>query len=142
MGDNLRDEVDRVSANLFLSATPVEFLEAYLGIFSHSTSTNLPQPQLKQVVGDWNLGLKAFMPAEVDQIFTLGGALDLGFSTGSGQVGLSGIDSVNLGVRGLATADLSKRSSGGSRCARTSTWATSSTTRPTSSKITRRPTMC
>ncbi len=111
-GTDARDEVDRVSANLFLSATPTDFLEAYLGIFSHSTSTNRPVPQLKQVVGDWTLGLKAFMPAAKDQIFTLGGGLDLGFSTGSGQVGLSGIDSVNIGLHGLATADLSKRESG------------------------------
>lgn len=109
-GATARDEVDRVSAHLFLSATPTPFLEAYLGIFSHSTSTNRPVPQLKQVVGDWTLGAKAFMPAAEGQIFTLGGALDLGFSTGSGQVGLSGIGSINVGLHGLATADFSRRS--------------------------------
>jgi outer membrane protein OmpA-like peptidoglycan-associated protein len=111
-GADLRDEVDRVSANLFLSATPAPFLEAYAGIFSHSTSTTRPEPQLKQVVGDWTLGVKVFMPPEKDQVLTAGAALDLGFSTGSGQVGLSGIDSVNLGLRALATADLSKPSEG------------------------------
>jgi outer membrane protein OmpA-like peptidoglycan-associated protein len=108
-GTDNRDELDRVSANLFLSATPVNFLEAYIGIFSHSTSTNRPAPQLKQVVGDWNLGLKVFMPAEPGQWLSLGGALDLGFSTGSGQVGISGIDSINLGLKGLATADFSQQ---------------------------------
>lgn len=108
-GTDDRDELDRVSANLFLSATPVNFLEAYIGIFSHSTSTNRPAPQLKQVVGDWNLGLKVFMPAEPNQLVTLGGGLDFGFSTGSGQVGISGIDSINLGLRGLATADFSRQ---------------------------------
>jgi len=112
-GTDDRDDVDRVSANLFLSATPVDFLEAYLGIFSHSTSTNRPAPQLKQVVGDWNLGVKAFMPSEPEQVFTLGAALDFGFSTGSGQVGLSGIDSINLGLRALASADLSKQGDDG-----------------------------
>lgn len=112
VGADRRDEVDRVSANLFLSATPAAFLEAYAGIFSHSTSTNLPRPQLKQVVGDWTLGIKAFIPPEKDQVLTAGAALDLGFSTGSGQVGLSGIGSVNLGLRALATADLSKPSDG------------------------------
>ncbi len=111
-GAGLRDQVDRVSGNFFLSATPVSFLEAYAGIFSHSTSTDRPVPQLKQVVGDWSLGVKAFMPPEEGQIFSVGGAMDLGFSTGSGQVGLSGIDSVNLGLRALATADLSRRTSG------------------------------
>jgi outer membrane protein OmpA-like peptidoglycan-associated protein len=108
-GADVRDDVDRVSANLFLSATPVDFLEAYIGIFSHSTSTDRPAPQLKQVVGDWNVGVKVFMPSEPEQIFTLGGAVDFGFSTGSGQVGISGIDSINLGLRGLASADLSKQ---------------------------------
>jgi outer membrane protein OmpA-like peptidoglycan-associated protein len=111
-GTDSRDDVDRVSANLFLSATPVDFLEAYLGIFSHSTSTNRPAPQLKQVVGDWNLGVKAFMPSQPEQVFSLGAALDFGFSTGSGQVGISGIDSINLGLRALASADFSKQEDG------------------------------
>lgn len=106
---NLQDDVDRVSADLFLSATLTTFLEAYAGVFSHSTSTNRPVPQLKQVVGDWDLGVKVFTPAEKGQIFSAGGALDLGFSTGSGQVGLSGIDSINLGLRALGTADFSRR---------------------------------
>jgi len=108
-GTDDRDEIDRVSANLFLSATPLDFLEAYLGIFSHSTSTNRPAPQLKQVMGDWNIGVKAFMPPAEDEIFTFGGGLDLGFATGSGQVGISGIDSINLGFEGLATADFSRQ---------------------------------
>jgi outer membrane protein OmpA-like peptidoglycan-associated protein len=112
-GSDARDDVDRVSANLFLSATPLDFLEAYIGIFSHSTSTDRPAPQLKQVVGDWNLGVKVFMPGTPDEIFTLGGALDFGFSTGSGQVGISGIDSINLGLRGLASADFSKQGADG-----------------------------
>jgi outer membrane protein OmpA-like peptidoglycan-associated protein len=104
-----QDEVDRVSADLFLSATLTNFMEAYAGVFSHSTSTNRPVPQLKQVVGDWDLGVKLFTPAEKGQIFSAGGAVDLGFSTGSGQVGLSGIDSINLGLRALGTADFSRR---------------------------------
>lgn len=112
-GSDDRDDVDRVSANLFVSATPLDFLEAYLGIFSHSTSTNRPAPQLKQVVGDWNLGVKAFTPSGPEQVFSFGAALDLGFSTGSGQVGISGIDSINLGLRALASADLSKQGKDG-----------------------------
>ncbi len=108
-GANLKDEVDRVSADVFLSASLTDYLEAYAGVFSHSTSTNRPVPQLKQVVGDWDLGVKVFTPSEPGTIFSVGGALDLGFSTGSGQVGLSGIDSINLGVRALGTADFSRR---------------------------------
>ncbi|HVZ33174.1 MAG TPA: carboxypeptidase regulatory-like domain-containing protein, partial [Polyangiaceae bacterium] len=107
---DLQDKTSRVSGNLYLSASITDYLEAYAGVFSHSTSTDRPVDQLKQVVGDWDLGVKAFMPAERDQVFTWGGALDLGFSTGSGKVGLSGIDAVNLGVRALGTADFSKQS--------------------------------
>jgi outer membrane protein OmpA-like peptidoglycan-associated protein len=102
------DEVDRVAAHLLLSATLTDFLEVYTGIYSYSTSTNRPAPQLKQVVGDWLLGAKLFTPAEPGQIFSAGGAVDFGFSTGSGQVGLKGIDSINLGLRALGTADFSK----------------------------------
>lgn len=105
---NLKDETDRVSANLFLSATPLSFLEAYAGIFSHSTSTNRPVDQLKQVVGDWSLGAKIFTPPEPDELFSFGAGLDLGFSTGSGQVGISGIDAINLGLRGMVSADFSR----------------------------------
>jgi outer membrane protein OmpA-like peptidoglycan-associated protein len=111
-GSDVRDETARVSANLFLSATPLDFLEAYAGIFSHSTSTNRPVEQLKQVVGDWNLGVKVFTPTEAEQLFSFGAGLDLGFSTGSGQVGISGIDSINLGVRGMASADFSRQAEG------------------------------
>jgi hypothetical protein len=107
-GTDNRDDVRRVSANLFLSATPLDFLEGYLGIYSHSTSTDRPAQQLKQVVGDWNIGLKAFSPPAKDQVLTFGGGLDVGFATGSGQVGISGIDAVNLGLNAMATADLSR----------------------------------
>jgi len=108
-GADLSDDISRVSADLFLSASLTNFLEAYAGVFSHSTSTNRPVDQLKQVVGDWNLGVKLFTPTEHGQIFSAGGALDLGFSTGSGQVGISGIDSINMGIRALGTADFSRR---------------------------------
>ncbi|HEU4580114.1 MAG TPA: OmpA family protein [Polyangiaceae bacterium] len=108
-GATLSDDISRVSADLFLSASLTDFLEAYAGVFSHSTSTNRPVDQLKQVVGDWDLGVKVFTPTERGQIFSAGGALDLGFSTGSGQVGISGIDSINMGIRALGTADFSRR---------------------------------
>jgi outer membrane protein OmpA-like peptidoglycan-associated protein len=108
-GTNRSDEVDRVSANFYLSATPLDFLEAYLGIYSQSTSDSLGEPELLQVVGDWSLGVKAFLPPAEDQMLSAGGALELGFATGSGQVGVGSIDSVNIALRGLATLDLSHR---------------------------------
>lgn len=103
------DQGDRVAAHFFLSATPADFLEIYAGIYSFSTSTNLPVSQLKQVVGDWSLGAKAlFLKPAVDQVFSVGGSADLAFATGSGQVGFSGIDSVNLGLRVVASADFNQ----------------------------------
>jgi outer membrane protein OmpA-like peptidoglycan-associated protein len=108
-GTNRSDEVDRVSANFYLSATPLDFLEAYLGIYSQSTSDSLGEPELLQVVGDWSLGAKAFLPPKEDQILSAGGALELGFATGSGQVGAASVDSVNIALRGLATLDLTRR---------------------------------
>jgi outer membrane protein OmpA-like peptidoglycan-associated protein len=108
-GTNRSDEVDRVSANFYLSATPLDFLEAYLGIYSQSTSDSLGEPELLQVVGDWSLGAKAFLPPKEDQMLSAGGALELGFATGSGQVGAASVDSVNVALRGLATLDLTRR---------------------------------
>src|SRR5688572_20157284 len=109
-GGNRNDSVDRVSANVYLSVTPLDFLEAYLGIYSQSTSDSLGEPQLLQVVGDWNLGAKAFLPSKPDQLLSAGGSLEFLFATGSGEVGAASVDSVNVDIRGLATLDLSRRS--------------------------------
>jgi OmpA-OmpF porin, OOP family len=109
-GSTRNDSVDRVSANVYLSVTPLAFLEAYLGIYSQSTSDSLGEPQLLQVVGDWNLGAKAFLPSKPDQLLSAGGSLEFLFATGSGEVGAASVDSVNVDIRGLATLDLSRRS--------------------------------
>jgi outer membrane protein OmpA-like peptidoglycan-associated protein len=114
-GTNRSDAVDRVSANFYLSVTPLDFLEAYLGIYSQSTSDSLGEPELLQVVGDWSLGAKAFLPGGEDRMLSAGGALELAFATGSGQVGAASVDSVNVALRGLATLDLSRRSEPSSR---------------------------
>lgn len=108
-GAGLEDEVDRVTANLFLSATPLPFLEAYASIFSNSTSTTRPVDQLKQVVGDWLIGAKVFLPSQPTRIFDVAAAMDFGFATGSGSVGVTGIDAVNLGMRAIGSVDLSRR---------------------------------
>ncbi len=108
-GSSSADEVDRVSANFLVSATLTDYLELYGGLFSNSTSTTRPAPQLKQVVGDWSLGVKGtLLGPRPGRIFTAGAALELGFATGSGQVGLSGIDSVDLGLEALASVDLNE----------------------------------
>lgn len=101
------DDVSRVGAHVRLSVTPLEFLEAYLGIHSTATSNTRGDPELLQVLGDTTWGVKGFMPYEEDQIFTAGGAMELWFLNGTGGVG---IDGVSVALRGLATVDLSNQS--------------------------------
>lgn len=104
-----KDEVERVGAHFVASATVLPFLEGYLGLHNSATSDNRSRPQLLQVLGDTNFGVKAFMPWEPDQLFTFGGQADLFLLNGTGGVGLDG-GGTSFGLRGLATADLSNRS--------------------------------
>jgi outer membrane protein OmpA-like peptidoglycan-associated protein len=101
------DDVTHVGGHVGISATPLSFLEAYFGIHATATSDSLGDPKLLQVLGDTNLGLKAFMPWEPDSIFTAGGAAEVWFLNGTGNVG---IDNVDVGLKGLATLDLNNRS--------------------------------
>lgn len=102
-----QDSLDRVGADLTLSATLLPFLEAYAGMHSHATSDNLGQPQLLQVLGDTNLGLKGFLPHQADNMFSFGGLGELRLLNGSGSVG---IHTANISFRALGTLDLSNRS--------------------------------
>lgn len=104
---DVEDEVSRVGAHVQLSATPLEFLEAYVGIHSTATSNSRGAPELLQVLGDTTWGVKGFMPFEEDRVFSAGGGLELWFLNGTGGVG---IDGLSLALRGLATADFSNRS--------------------------------
>jgi len=103
-----QDEVDRVGAHLGISATPWPFLEAYLGFHNHATSDNRSRPTLLQVLGDTNLGIKAFMPYKPDRIFGLGGSLDLFLLNGTGGVGIDG-GGTSFALRGLASLNLDNR---------------------------------
>jgi outer membrane protein OmpA-like peptidoglycan-associated protein len=103
----LEDEVSRVGAQVLLSVTPLDFLEAYLGIHSSATSNTRGDPELLQVLGDTIWGVKGFMPRELDQVFTAGGALELWFLNGTGGVG---VDGATVALRALATADLTNQS--------------------------------
>jgi len=101
-----QDSLDRVGADLTLSATLLPFLEAYAGMHSHATSDNFGTPQLLQVLGDTNLGLKGFIPRQTDSIFSFGALGDLRLLNGSGSVG---IHTANVTFRALGTVDLSNR---------------------------------
>ncbi len=76
-----QDTLDRVGGDLTLSATLLPFLEAYAGMHSHATSDNFGRPQLLQVLGDTNLGLKGFLPHQADNVFQWAGWLSYGYST-------------------------------------------------------------
>ncbi|HEX2878338.1 MAG TPA: carboxypeptidase regulatory-like domain-containing protein, partial [Polyangiaceae bacterium] len=99
---NREDDVSRVAANLMLSATPLETVEAYLAIASRSTSNSLGTPGLLQVVGDTTIGGKVFTPKTVGQMWSGGAALDFTFLNGTGSVGIS---SANVAVHALGTLD-------------------------------------
>lgn len=96
------DEVSRVGAHVQLSATPLEFLEAYFGVHSTATSNTRGDPQLLQVLGDTTWGVKAFMPRVPNRAFSAGGALELWMLNGTGGVG---IDGASFAMRGLTTFD-------------------------------------
>jgi len=103
------DDVTRAGAHLGLSVTVLPFLEAYAGFHNHATSDSRGRPQLLQVLGDTNLGVKGFMPHTPDGIFTFGGEAELWLLNGTGGVGLDGA-STSFALRALATADLNNRS--------------------------------
>lgn len=103
---NLEDDVSRVAANLLLSATPLDTVEAYMAIASRSTSNSLGRPSLLQVVGDTTIGAKVFMPKIVGEMLTGGAALDFTFLNGTGSVGIS---SANVAVHALGTIDFSNK---------------------------------
>ncbi|HEX7668544.1 MAG TPA: carboxypeptidase-like regulatory domain-containing protein, partial [Polyangiaceae bacterium] len=102
------DKATHIGGHVGISATPMSFLEAYLGIHTTASSNTLDKPELLQVLGDTNFGFKAFMPWAPDSIFSAGGGADVLLLNGVGGVG---IDNANFAVRGLATLDLNNRKS-------------------------------
>jgi outer membrane protein OmpA-like peptidoglycan-associated protein len=99
------DSATHFGANIGLSVTPVDFLEAYATIRSISNSNDRAQPPLLQILGDTSLGVKIFTPSELGKTFTFGGSVDLLFLNGAGSVGLNG-DATSFRLKALATADL------------------------------------
>jgi outer membrane protein OmpA-like peptidoglycan-associated protein len=85
------------------------FLEAFAGFHNYATSNSRGRPQLLQVLGDTNIGVKGFMPHTPDGIFTFGGEAELWLLNGTGGVGLDS-GSTSFALRALATVDLNNRS--------------------------------
>ncbi len=102
------DDVDRIETDVTLSVTPWPFLEAFAGFYNTATSDDQGTPQLLQVLGDMNLGVKVFTPPEPDQILLFGGEAELLLLNGTGGVGLDG-GSTGFALRALGTLDLGNR---------------------------------
>jgi outer membrane protein OmpA-like peptidoglycan-associated protein len=102
------DEIDAMGAHLGLSATILPFLEGYLGFHNRAVSNTRSRPQLLQVLGDTNFGVKGFMPKSPDSIFGFGGELELWLLNGTGGVGLDG-GGTSFVARALTTVDLNNR---------------------------------
>jgi outer membrane protein OmpA-like peptidoglycan-associated protein len=102
------DEIDAMGAHLGLSATILPFLEGYLGFHNRAVSNTRSRPQLLQVLGDTDLGVKGFMPKSPDSIFSFGGELELWLLNGTGGVGLDG-GGTSFAARALGTVDLNNR---------------------------------
>ncbi|HEY5954996.1 MAG TPA: carboxypeptidase regulatory-like domain-containing protein [Polyangiaceae bacterium] len=102
-----QDEAESVTSDVALSATLTSYLEGYVGIHSKANSNTFGRPQLLQVVGDTNFGLKLFMPAKPDRVFSFGGSADIWLLNGSGELGPSNAD---FTMRAMASVDLTRRS--------------------------------
>ena len=97
------DSLDHIGGTLSLSATIFSWLEGYASISAIANSDTANRPELLQILGDTNLGFKAF--GHLNSWLSLGGATELWLINGSGSVGLDG-SGTSAKLRGLATADL------------------------------------
>lgn len=103
------DDATRVSANLGISATLTSYLEAFAGFYNSASSNNRLSPELLQVLGDMNLGLKAFMPMQKDSMFFFGGEAELLLLMGTGGIGVDG-SGTGFALRAVGTMDLNNHS--------------------------------
>jgi outer membrane protein OmpA-like peptidoglycan-associated protein len=102
------DELSQISPHLGLSATLFPALEVFVGVHNHASSNSRSRPKLLQVLGDTNLGVKAFTPYAPDQIAFFGGEAELMLLNGTGGVGLDGAGT-SFAFRALMTLDPSNR---------------------------------
>ena len=100
------DSASRTGTDLAVSATLLPFLEASAGLHSQASSDNFGSPSVIQVMNDWSLGLKGFMPRKADRIFTFGGLGELRFLNAAGSIG---VHTADLALAALGTVDLTNR---------------------------------
>jgi len=104
----VQDSSQRFDTRISLAVTPFSFLEAFAAMRSTATGSNLSQPTVLQVVGDWSLGVKGFLPAKADRIYSVGGEIDLFLLNGLGGVGFDG-GATSFTFRGMGTLDLTRK---------------------------------
>lgn len=100
------DDLSQTGTRVGLSATPLEFLEAYAALRYQSTSDSRGDPHAIQLVGDLTLGAKAFTAPSADRIYSFGGAID---GRMLGTPDSVGIDGASVALRALGTLDLTRR---------------------------------
>jgi outer membrane protein OmpA-like peptidoglycan-associated protein len=101
------DTMSHVGGTLSAGASIVRLgagvLDAYSAVTAYANSDSANKPQLLQVLGDMDLGLKYAFP--VGDILRFGVFTELWLVTGAGSLGLSG-DSTSAKFGGIVTADL------------------------------------
>ena len=82
------DSLDHIGGTISLSVTLAKWLEAYAATSAYANSDDQNRPSLLQVLGDTDLGLKAF--GALSKVFWVGGFAELWLINGTGAVGLDG----------------------------------------------------
>ncbi|MEM9861063.1 MAG: OmpA family protein [Myxococcota bacterium] len=96
------DDADHVGGSLSINATVHDYIEIWGSIQSYANSNSTGDPSLFQVLGDAQIGIKAFYP--INNFLTVGGDLTLNLLNTVGDIGLVAA-STGFGIRGNFTAD-------------------------------------
>jgi outer membrane protein OmpA-like peptidoglycan-associated protein len=102
-GGVMGDTENHIGGDLALTIGLADWLEGYAGVSAYANSDSANQPTLLQVLGDTDLGLKAY--GSIGKVFHAGGAAELWLINGTGAVGVDG-GGTSAKFRGIATADL------------------------------------
>ncbi len=89
-GANREDSASHVGGFFSLSATPLNFLEAFVNLRTYANSNSEGSPQLLQVLGDTTIGVKGYTPPNLLGPVQVGADAQLLLLNGTGDVGVSG----------------------------------------------------
>jgi len=100
---NEGDDADHVGGSLSLAWTVHEMVEIWASIQSYANANDTGDPGLFQVLGDTQLGVKAFY--RISDVLTIGGDFTLALLNTVGDIGLV-FKSTSFGLRANLAADL------------------------------------